>query len=64
MVLRTDTNELWGRLEKRGYAEKKIKENVEAEIFMVVAEEAQESYKEDIVKVSMIQKKNDGYLHA
>ena len=61
MVLRTDTDELWGRLEKRGYAEKKIKENIEAEIFMVVAEEAQDSYKEDIVKVSMMQK-SDGYV--
>lgn len=33
-----------------GYSAKKINENVEAEIFGVVAEEARESYKEEIVQ--------------
>ncbi|CAG9464786.1 unnamed protein product [Pedinophyceae sp. YPF-701] len=50
VVLQTDNTELWGRLERRGYPEAKVKENVEAEIFMVVAEEASDSYKPEIVK--------------
>lgn len=35
----------------RGYNEKKITENVECEIMMVVEEEARESYKEEIVRI-------------
>ena len=44
IVLRCDHQLLWSRLEKRGYKEKKIAENNEAEIMGVVAEEARESY--------------------
>jgi adenylate kinase len=33
-------------LESRGYSEKKIRENVECDIFQVVVEEAKEAYDE------------------
>ncbi|EKX40217.1 hypothetical protein GUITHDRAFT_158342 [Guillardia theta CCMP2712] len=49
VVLRTDNDILYPRLEKRGYSTKKIQENVECEIMCVVAEEARESYKEEII---------------
>lgn len=45
VVLQTDNSILFQRLEGRGYSEKKINENIECEIFMVVTEEARESYK-------------------
>ncbi|XP_075864200.1 adenylate kinase isoenzyme 6 isoform X1 [Microcebus murinus] len=48
-VLRTNTNELYKRLETRGYNEKKLKDNIECEIFQVLYEEAAASYKEEIV---------------
>ena len=41
-----DTKTLYERLESRGYAEKKIRENVECDIFQVVVEEAKEAYDE------------------
>jgi adenylate kinase len=50
IVLRTDNEVLYRRLEKRGYAEKKIRENVEAEIMQVVLDESRASYDEEIVK--------------
>lgn len=34
----------------RGYAGKKLSNNIECEIFQVLLEEAKESYKEDIVE--------------
>ena len=40
---------LFPRLQRRGYSEKKIAENVDCEIMCVVAEEARESYKEEII---------------
>ncbi len=49
VVLRTDNEILYPRLERRGYSEKKIQENVECEIMCVVVEDARESYREDIV---------------
>jgi adenylate kinase len=51
VVLRTDNTVLYDRLVKRGYSQKKIEENLQAEIFGVVAEEAQKSYDENIVVV-------------
>ncbi|XP_003785934.1 adenylate kinase isoenzyme 6 [Otolemur garnettii] len=48
-VLRTNTSELYKRLETRGYNEKKLKDNIECEIFQVLYEEATASYKEEIV---------------
>ena len=49
VVVRTDTEILWSRLEKRGYKESKIKENVEAEIFMESMNEALDKFGEDKV---------------
>ena len=49
IVLQTDNTVLWGRLEKRGYKDKKIQDNVQCEIMNVIVEEARESYAEDIV---------------
>lgn len=49
IVLQTDNGVLWERLEKRGYSAKKIQENVQCEIMHVCAEEARESYEEEVV---------------
>ena len=43
-VTRTDTSVLYDRLQKRGYDESKIKENVEVEIFQTLLDEARDSY--------------------
>lgn len=44
LVLQTENSVLWQRLEKRGYAEPKVRENVQCEIMHVIVEEARESY--------------------
>lgn len=44
LTLVEHTSELYERLEARGYGEKKIRENVECDIFQVVVEEAKDSY--------------------
>ena len=49
LVLRTDTKLLHGRLEARAYSQKKIDENIAAEIMRVCLDEAQESYPADQV---------------
>jgi len=49
LVLRTDNTILYDRLEKRGYLQKKITENIDCEIFQVILEEARESYPNEIV---------------
>ncbi len=49
IVLQTDNSVLWERLEKRGYNEKKLQDNVQCEIMHVIVEEARESYNKDIV---------------
>jgi len=46
IVLRCDPSELRNRLEKRGYSEGKIRENVEAEIVDYCVEKARENYSE------------------
>nr|XP_045745808.1 adenylate kinase isoenzyme 6 [Mirounga angustirostris] len=48
-VLQADNSVLYKRLETRGYNEKKLKENIQCEIFQVLYEEALASYKEEIV---------------
>ncbi|XP_055983804.1 adenylate kinase isoenzyme 6-like [Sorex fumeus] len=48
-VLRIDNTVLYKRLETRGYSEKKLKENIQCEIFQVLYEEALTSYNEEIV---------------
>ena len=49
VVLRTDNDVLYPRLEGRQYAPKKITENVEAEIMQVILDEARDAYAEEIV---------------
>ncbi|XP_064621076.1 adenylate kinase isoenzyme 6-like [Lineus longissimus] len=48
-VLRTENKLLYERLEKRGYSQKKLENNVECEIFQTLLEEARDSYKTEIV---------------
>ncbi|XP_065194843.1 adenylate kinase isoenzyme 6-like [Sycon ciliatum] len=48
-VTRADNTILYNRLEERGYAGKKLSDNVQCEIFQTVLEEARESYDEHIV---------------
>jgi len=49
LVLRADNSVLYRRLETRAYPEKKLSENIEAEIMQVVLDEAREAYREEIV---------------
>lgn len=49
-VLRAGTEAIWDRLKTRGYSEGKIRENVECEIFGIVAEEAQEEFEDQGVQ--------------
>ncbi|GMM31721.1 nucleoside-triphosphatase [Martiniozyma asiatica (nom. inval.)] len=51
VVLTCDNTILYERLEKRGYAQSKISENVECEIMQIVLSEARDSYKPEIVVV-------------
>lgn len=51
VVLTCDNAVLYDRLQRRGYSEKKIRGNVECEIFQTLVEEAKDSYDESIVKV-------------
>ena len=53
VAIRTDTDQLWTRLEQRGYKEAKIKENVEAEIFMESMNEAVDQFGEERVEEIM-----------
>ncbi|XP_006773027.1 PREDICTED: adenylate kinase isoenzyme 6 [Myotis davidii] len=49
-VLKTGNSVLYQRLETRGYNEKKLKDNVQCEIFQILYEEALASYEEEIVQ--------------
>ena len=49
LVLRTQTEVLYDRLETRGYSDKKRSENMECEIMEIVSEAAKESYAAEIV---------------
>ncbi|KAL4857829.1 4-hydroxy-3-methylbut-2-en-1-yl diphosphate synthase (ferredoxin) [Chlorella vulgaris] len=51
VVLQADNTVLWERLEKRGYSERKVQENVQCEIMHVIVEEARDSYGEGVVHV-------------
>ena len=51
IVMHADTNLLYQRLQKRGYSESKIQENVQCEIFNICEDEARGSYDENIIKV-------------
>ncbi|CAL4235027.1 unnamed protein product, partial [Meganyctiphanes norvegica] len=48
-VLRADNTKLYDRLSARGYAGKKLEDNMECEIMAVLLEEARDSYNENIV---------------
>lgn len=48
-VLRTDTTKLYDRLQSRGYKQDKITNNVEAEIFQLIYDEAIESFGQESV---------------
>ena len=45
----SDNSILYKRLEDRNYSASKIQENVECEIMRMIAEEARQGYKEDVV---------------
>ena len=49
MLLRCDNTNLYDRLKERGYNENKINENIECEIFGVLAIEVAESYQPEII---------------
>jgi len=49
LVLRCDSTVLYDRLAARGYAGKKLEENMDSEIMQVLLDEARASYKEEIV---------------
>lgn len=49
VLLRCDNTPLYDRLKARGYAEKKITENLDCEILEVTADEAKDSYKPEII---------------
>ncbi|KAL3105950.1 hypothetical protein niasHT_025007 [Heterodera trifolii] len=49
IILRCATDSLFDRLTERGYSERKRRENLEAEIFGIIAEEANASYDESVV---------------
>lgn len=49
VLLRANNTQIFDRLTERGYPERKIRENVEAEIFNVVHDEVYESYDNGIV---------------
>lgn len=49
IVVRCDNTLLYDRLTKRGYEGKKLEENIQAEIFQTILDEARESYREELV---------------
>eukprot|EP01017_Pseudomicrothorax_dubius_P005244 TRINITY_DN1127_c0_g1_i4.p1 TRINITY_DN1127_c0_g1~~TRINITY_DN1127_c0_g1_i4.p1 ORF type:complete len:184 (+),score=53.50 TRINITY_DN1127_c0_g1_i4:122-673(+) len=49
VLLRTNNTTLYDRLKERGYAEKKITENIECEILEVTSEEVYTSYKPELI---------------
>lgn len=51
VVLQTDNSILYDRLANRGYTGQKLQSNLECEIFQVLREEAEESYRHDIIMV-------------
>ena len=49
VLLRASNTQLFDRLQGRGYAQKKIDENIECEIFGELKDEVTNSYREDII---------------
>ena len=59
VVLRADNAVLYQRLEGRGYSQKKLSENMEAEIMQVILDEARGAYREEIV-VELVSNDREG----
>ncbi|KAF3814485.1 hypothetical protein GH733_017643 [Mirounga leonina] len=55
---------LYERLETRGYNEKKLKDNIQCEIFQVLYEEALASYKEEIMYRGFTKMPHVQYIHT
>lgn len=55
VVLRVGTEQHYDRLKKRGYSDKKREENMEAEIFGMLEEEAEEYFEDTSTKVLSLQ---------
>lgn len=49
LVLQVNTEQLYDRLQARGYEQHKVNENMECEIMQVVHEEAREAFAQDMV---------------
>ncbi|ODQ67008.1 P-loop containing nucleoside triphosphate hydrolase protein [Nadsonia fulvescens var. elongata DSM 6958] len=49
VVLRADNQQLFDRLNKRGYAEDKLQENMDAEIMDIILQDAQSAYAPEII---------------
>ena len=49
LVIRCDSTTLYDRLQARGYGEKKLDENMDAEIMEVLLQEARDAYDEQII---------------
>lgn len=49
IVLRTDSRNLYDRLKARNYPEKKLQENIDAEIMEMLLDEARNTYDQEIV---------------
>ncbi|KAF3925743.1 hypothetical protein ABW20_dc0100229 [Dactylellina cionopaga] len=58
VVLRTDNTVLFDRLKARSYSDKKIEENIDAEIMQVILDEARDAYDEEIV-IELSSNEND-----
>ena len=59
VVLRTDTTTLYDRLKSRHYDEKKLQENLDAEIMGVIEEEAREGFPDEGVVVVLSSEVDD-----
>ena len=53
LVVRCNNTLLWDRLQARGYTGRKLEENLQAEIFQTILDEAKESYRQDHLNQKM-----------
>ncbi|KAI5645032.1 AAA domain-containing protein [Phthorimaea operculella] len=60
-VIRTNNTTLYDRLAERGYTGKKLEDNIQCEIFETLLEEAQSSYKPEII--TQLQNDTQEQLH-
>jgi len=59
LVLRCNNTLLFDRLNTRGYSGRKLEENLQAEIFQTILDEAKESYREELVVELTSEKEED-----